>query len=212
MPSILVDEQSLIRKAQRGDLESFNQLVLAYQSFLFRTAVNILGDEDSAEDATQEALISAFRNLRSFRGQILRSWLTRVLVNACYDQLRHQRRHPTLPLEITDDFDNEMDPAPWLADGARLPQDQVEDRELQRVLQRGLQSLSPHYRAAAVLVDVESLSYEEASQILKVPVGTVKSRVARARLALRTALSRDPGLLAWEVHTPQSRLRADKYA
>jgi RNA polymerase sigma-70 factor, ECF subfamily len=210
MTSIPFDEPALVLSAQRGDLEAFNQLVLAYQSFLFRTAVNILGDEDAAEDATQEALISAFRNMRTFRGRVLRSWLTRVLVNACYDQLRRQRRHPAIPLEHTDDYDNEMDPAPWLADGARLPQQQVEDRELGRLLQSGLQSLPPKYRAAVVLVDVECLSYEEAAEILHVPVGTVKSRVARARLALRTALLQEPDLFPWETSVPLSTL--DKFA
>ena len=210
MQPIPFDEQACVRSAQRGDLEAFNQLVLFHQSFLFRTAVNILGDEDAAEDATQEALISAFRNLRTFRGKVLRSWLARVLVNACYDQLRRQRRHPVFPLEQTDDYDNEMDPAPWLADGARLPQEQVEDRELQRLLQSGLQSLSPHYRAAEVLVDVESLSYEEAAEILRVPVGTVKSRVARARLALRNTLLQNSSLLPWEP--AGSRAVLEKFA
>lgn len=209
MQTIPFDEESLIRSAQTGDLEAFNRLAQAYQDFLFRTAVNILGDADTAEDAVQEALISAFRSLRSFRGRALRSWLTRVLVNACYDQLRRQRRRPVIPLEQSDDYDNEMDPGPWLADGARLPAEQAEDHELQRLLMDGLQGLSPNYRAAEVLVDVESLSYEEAAEILHVPVGTVKSRVARARMALRAVLLQNPGLLPWEP--PASKVALGKY-
>jgi len=204
------DETALVRSARNGDLEAFNQLALRHQSYLFRTAVNILGDEDAAEDATQETLISAFRNLHTFRGKVLRSWLTRVLVNACYDHFRRLNRHPSIALEITDDYDNEMDPAPWMADDTPLPQEQVESRELQRLLQKGLQSLSPNYRAAVVLVDVESLSYEEASQALRVPVGTVKSRVARARLALRGILLQDPGRFAWDL--PIAENAAHKYA
>ncbi len=199
MQTLPFDEEALIRSAQRGNLEAFNHLALAYQDFLFRTAANILGDGDAAEDAVQEALISAFRNLRSFRGRVLRSWLTRVLVNACYDQLRRLHRRPALPLEQIDEYDNEMDPGPWLADGARLPHEQAEDRELNRLLVDGLQSLSPHYRAAEVLVDVESLSYEEAAEILRVPVGTVKSRVARARMAMRAVLMQHPSLLPFEL-------------
>ncbi len=197
MRTIPFDEEALIRSAQRGDLEAFNQIALAYQDFLFRTAVNILGDADAAEDAVQEALISAFRSLRSFRGSLLRGWLARVLVNACYDQLRRQRRHPVIPLDRADEYDNDMDAGPWLVDGARLPHQQAEDHELQRLLMDGLQDLPPNYRAAEVLVDVEDLSYEEAAGILHVPVGTVKSRVARARMALRKTLAQHPALLPW---------------
>ncbi len=212
MKSIYSDEQSLIRLAQRGDLEAFNQLVMQYQSFLFRTAVNILCDEDAAEDATQEALISAYRNLGSFRGNVLRSWLTRVLVNACYDQLRRWRRHPVLPLEPMDGLEHELDHASWLADGARLPQEQVEDRELAGLIQRGLKDLGEHYRTSLVLVDVQGLSYEEAAQILRVPVGTVKSRVARARLALRSFLSQHESLLPREFAPYHASVHVDEYA
>ena len=87
-----MDEQTLIHSAQRGDLEAFNQLVLLYQDFLFRVAMNILRDEDAAADATQQAFISAFRNLQTFRGDSLRSWLSRIVVNACYDELRRVSR------------------------------------------------------------------------------------------------------------------------
>ncbi|HEY5903297.1 MAG TPA: sigma-70 family RNA polymerase sigma factor [Anaerolineales bacterium] len=203
MKSTLYDERSMLRAARDGDLEAFNQIVLAYQSFLFRTALNILGDEDAAEDATQEALISAFRGLGGFRGESLRSWLARVVINACYDQLRHQRRRPAVPLEQYDEFDQEMDAAPWLLDPAATPDEQVEERELQRAVQRGLQAMPPKYRLAAILVDLQGLAYEEAAEILRVPVGTVKSRLARARLALRGSLASQPDLLPTHLASPR---------
>lgn len=199
MINTFTDEATLLHTAQRGDLESFNQLVLIYQDLLFRTAVNILGDEDAAADAVQDAFISAFRSLRSFRGGSFRGWLTRVTVNVCYDQIRRLRRHPTVALEPVDAYDQEIDTNLRMADPAPQPQDEVETRELGDAIQVALQKLDPKYRAVTALVDVEGFSYEEAADILKVPVGTVKSRLARARLALRASLGRFPELLPWNI-------------
>jgi RNA polymerase sigma factor (sigma-70 family) len=190
-----MNEQTLIRAAQSGDLEAFNQLVLLYQDFLYRIAVNILRDEDAAGDAVQQALISAFRNLHTFRGGSLRSWLSRILVNASYDGLRRDARNRTIPLDITDTDGEEMEPAAWLADASPLPEAQAETSELRGAIQTSLEKLPEPYRLALLLVDVEGLSYEEAAATLAIPKGTVKSRLARAREALRQSLQRYPDLL-----------------
>src|SRR5215208_7712458 len=92
-------EKRLIQAAQRGDLEAFNQLILSYQNLLFGIALRMLNDEDTASDAVQEALISAFSKFQTFRGGSLRSWLARVTVNACYDEMRRKRRQREVPLE-----------------------------------------------------------------------------------------------------------------
>ena len=94
-----MDEPALIHDAQHGDLEAFNRLVLAYQDALYNTALRILGDDSQAADATQEAFISAFRSLNSYRGGSFKAWLLRTVTNACYDELRRQKRRPTVPLE-----------------------------------------------------------------------------------------------------------------
>src|SRR5437867_7249566 len=94
-----VSEERLISSAQLGDLESFNLLILRYQNLLFGIALRLLNDEDAAADAVQEALISAFRRFDTFRGDSLRSWLARVVVNACYDEMRKKRRQHSVPLE-----------------------------------------------------------------------------------------------------------------
>jgi RNA polymerase sigma-70 factor (ECF subfamily) len=190
-----MNEQTLIHAAQRGDLEAFNQLVLLYQDFLFRVAMNILGDEDIAGDATQQAFLSAFRNLRSFRGGSLRSWLSRITVNASYDELRRLARSKDIPLQVYDEYGEEMEPSLWLADPRPSPEEQAELSELASTLQDSLQALPDHYRLVAQLIDVEGLSYEETAAALDLPVGTVKSRLARARDALRTSLQRYPDLL-----------------
>jgi len=190
-----MDEQTLIRAAQGGDLEAFNQLVLLYQDFLFRVAMNILGDEDAAADATQQALISAFRNLQTFRGGSLRSWLSRITVNACYDELRRVARANDVSLQVYDDYGDEMGPASWLTDPGFSPEKQAEQSDLLDAIQNSLQALPDHYRLVVQLVDVEELSYDETAVALDLPVGTVKSRLARARGALRASLQRCPDLL-----------------
>jgi RNA polymerase sigma factor (sigma-70 family) len=191
----MMNEQTLIHAAQRGDLEAFNQLVLLYQDYLFRIALSILRDEDAAADATQQAFLSAFRNLSTFRGGYLRGWLSRIVANACYDELRRISRSKNLPLQVYNLDDEEMEPALHLADPAPSPEARAETNELLDAIQACLETLPRHYRLVAQLVDIEGLSYEEAATALDVPTGTVKSRLARARNSLRTELQRHPGLL-----------------
>ena len=94
-----MNESTIIKSVQNGDLEAFNELVLKYQDMMYRIALRILNDEPAADDATQNAMIQAFRNVKSFRGGSFRSWLARVTVNASYDELRRWRRQPSMSLE-----------------------------------------------------------------------------------------------------------------
>ena len=190
-----MEEQTLIRAAQRGELDAFNELVLLYQDFLFRVALNILGDEDAAADATQQAFISAFRSVGSFRGGSLRSWLSRITVNACYDELRRVARNRDVPLQTYDRDGEEMESASWLADPGLSPEELAENSDLMTAIQKSLQALPEHYRLAIFLVDVEGLSYEETATALDLPIGTVRSRLARARKLLRSSLQRYPDLI-----------------
>ena len=183
-----MEEQTLISAAQRGDLEAFNELVLQYQDFLFRVAMNILGDEDIAADATQQAFLSAFRNLSAFRGGSLRSWLSRITVNASYDELRRVSRYKNVPLQTYDDNGDEMESLEWLADPNPSPEELAERSNLVSAIQNSLQALPEYYRLVVMFVDVDGLSYEEAAQALNIPVGTIRSRLARARNALRISL------------------------
>ncbi|MGE5378364.1 MAG: RNA polymerase sigma factor [Bacteroidota bacterium] len=182
------EEQALIKAAQRGDLNAFNALILRYQNLLFGIALRMLNDEDIASDAVQEALISAFSKLNSFRGGSLRSWLARVTVNACYDEMRRRRRQREVPMEQFNMEGEEVEDLSWMIDPAARPEEQYESFELESAIQHSLHQLTPAYREALVLVDIEGLSYEEASVAAQVPVGTVKSRLARARLQMRCNL------------------------
>ena len=183
-----LDESTLIHSAQHGDLEAFNLLIDRYQDLLFRIALRILGDEDNAADAAQMAWISAFRNISGFRGEHLRTWLARVVVNTCYDEIRRRNRRHEVPLLPVNTEEDEMETPFWLADPAPGVEESVDAREFEQTVHACLQSLTPVYRTMLVMVDIEGFSYEEAAIAARVPLGTVRSRLARARLALRKLL------------------------
>jgi len=184
-----MDELSLVNAALKGELDAFNRLVLAYQNLAFNVAFHILGDEDQAADATQTAFLSAYKNLRAFRGGSFKAWVLRMVTNACYDELRHKQRHPVTSLEpMADENGEEMDPNEWLASDDPSPEVSLEQAEMEHALQHCLENLSPDFRTVVVLVDVQGLDYEEVSRSLNKPLGTVKSRLARARLHMRDCL------------------------
>jgi RNA polymerase sigma-70 factor (ECF subfamily) len=199
-------ETKLIKAAQRGDLEAFNLLILRYQNLLFGIALRLLNDEDAAADAVQEALISAFRRFDTFRGDSLRSWLARVVVNACYDEIRKKRRQHSIPLEQFNAEGDEIETSYWLVDPQADPEVQYESSELESAIQKSMNKLPAIYRLVLVLVDVEGLSYEEAASAAGVPVGTVKSRLARARLQMQKSLQTAGELLpaSYRVDLPLS--------
>jgi RNA polymerase sigma-70 factor (ECF subfamily) len=184
------EEQILLLSARNGDLDAFNALILQYQNLLFNVAFRILSDEDAAADAVQNALISAYQHFADFRNGSFRGWLMRITVNMCYDEIRRKSRHPSQSFEVNTGDGQEFDLLDWLPDPSSSTEYLVETSELERTIQSALQALPPLYRAVAILVDVEGYAYEEAADILGVPVGTVKSRLARARVQLRLLLGK----------------------
>ena len=183
-----MDEIALVQSAQSGDLDSFNTLILNYQDRVFNTALRILGDEDTAQDAAQEAFISAFRSINTFRGGSFKAWLLRTVTNACYDELRRQKRRPTTPLEPETNDGEEMDSPRWLADPNMTPAEQSEADELEHAIQHCLDTLPTDFRTVVVLADIQGMDYSEVATSARVPLGTIKSRLARARLRLRECL------------------------
>jgi RNA polymerase sigma-70 factor (ECF subfamily) len=161
----------------------------------------MMGETDAAEDATQEAFISAFHSIQSYRGGSFRAWLLRIVTNASYDELRRRQRRPTTPLEPVDSEDEEIESPHWLADPSESPENQAERMELDQVIQNCLKNLPPEFRAVVVLVDVQGFDYFEAAEVIRKPVGTVKSRLSRARLRLRDCLKG-----WWELIPAQFRL------
>lgn len=183
-----MNEIELILAAQKGDLEAFNQLVLVYQDLVFRQSCYMLGDPDGAADVTQEVFIKAFTSLSTFRGGSFKAWLLRTATNTTYDELRRRKRHFNMPLFPVNEDDEENDAVRWMIDPAPEPEELTEIQENADLIHHLISQLKPAYQAALVLVDLQGLDYEEAAQFLEVPVGTVKSRLARARMQLKDQL------------------------
>jgi len=183
-----MNEQALISDAQNGSLDAFNVLVLHYQDSVFNTALRILGDEDQAADASQDAFISAFKAIKSFRGGSFKAWLMRTVTNACYDELRRKKRRPTTPLEPDTDDGEEMDSPRWLADPSMTPDQVAEADELEHAIQHCLDNLPLDFKTVVVMADIQGLDYTEVAHTIHVPLGTIKSRLARARLRLQECL------------------------
>jgi len=183
-----MDEAALILAASQGDLDAFNRLVLAYQDILYNQAYRVMGDKDSAEDATQDAFISAFRHLSTYRGGSFKAWLLRIITNICYDELRRRKRRPTTPLEPLDDNQEEVESPSWLSDPGETPEETTERNELSKAIQLCLGNLPIEFREVVILVDVQEMDYAEAASVIRTPVGTVKSRLARARVRMRDCM------------------------
>jgi RNA polymerase sigma-70 factor (ECF subfamily) len=174
----------LLEQARGGDLDAFNDLVVCYQDLLFALVVRMVPDRDQASDAVQEAFFSAFRNMDRFRGGSVRSWLSRIAINAAMDAQRLKKRRPA-------------DPYPELEDDSwQPPTTEADDpvttslrSERHRALNEALARITDDQRAAIVLFDVEGYDYAEIAQMTGVSLGTVKSRIHRGRLALRDRLA-----------------------
>lgn len=174
----------LVERATDGDLDAFNALVESHQDHLYALVVRLVPDRDQAADAVQEAFLHAYRNLRSFRGGSVRSWLGRIAINAALDAQRARRRRPAQPYPELED-DAWQPPAGEASD----PERTAVARERIRALDEALARISDDQRTAIVLFDVEGYDYLEIAEITRVSLGTVKSRIHRGRLALRELLA-----------------------
>lgn len=188
-------DAQLVARAKAGDRRSFDLLVQSHYTLVYNTAYRMLGDTSSAEDATQMAFIRAYRSLSRFRGNsAFSTWLYRIVSNVCLDRLR-KRRDDVVGLDVSYDEDSEAQERP-LPDESAEPATNAERSELQRIVHRAISQLPEDHRMVLVLYDITGFSYEEIAGILQIPLGTVKSRLNRARLALRDVIAPDLELFA----------------
>jgi RNA polymerase sigma-70 factor (ECF subfamily) len=174
----------LVERARAGDATAFNDIVAVHQDFLYALVARTVPDRDQADDVTQETFFRAWRQIGSFRGGSLRSWLARIAVNAAIDLQRARKRRPVQPYPELED-ETWQPPTGEDAD----PEATVTRAERVHVLSEALGRITPDQRAAIVLFDVEGFDYGEIAQMTGVSLGTVKSRIHRGRLALRDLLA-----------------------
>ncbi len=190
-----MDEAALIQDARQGDLTAFNRLVLAYQDMLYNQAYRVIGESDAAEDATQVAFLSAYRKLHTYRGGSFRGWLFRIVTNACYDEMRRRKRKPVVPLEPQNEAGEEIESPRWMVDPGESPEDSAQRAELAAAIQECISNLPPDFRTVAILVDIQGMDYAQVAEIIEKPLGTVKSRLTRARRRLQLCLQKFRELL-----------------
>ena len=180
-----MDEVGLIEQAKRGNVNAFNELVLAHQKAVFNVAYRIMGDTAQSADITQDAFITAFDKLSQFQGGNLKAWFSRIVTNKCYDELRKQKRRPQSSL---DEIVEVNESASMLVSKAETPEQATQRKELVGAVAVCLDGLPDDQRVTAVLCDIEGHIYQEIAEMLDVSLGTVKSRMSRARGRLRDCL------------------------
>lgn len=187
-----MDQDLLIEQSLNGDLDAFNHLILEYQNLAYSVAYRLLNNTESSADAVQDSFIKAYRALDSFRGGSFKSWLMRIVTNTCYDMLRAQKRRRT---DSLDDLPVGEEYATQLIDPGDSPSEHIERQELAELIEAAIQSLPDEQRTVIVLCDVHGYAYEEIAEMTGVAMGTVKSRISRARGRLREYLSKHSELL-----------------
>lgn len=183
-----MDDEALLERARRGDRDAFASIVNRHQDELYTMALRLLGTPHDAADVVQETFLRAYSRLPDLRGPTVRAWLFRVALNCAHDVQRRAIRRPAQPLE--DAEGNVVE----LPDPALGPEASALARERVAAIRHALALLPPDFRAAVVLRDVNDLSYEEMAEALRIPVGTVKSRLSRARAMLATSLRASPAI------------------
>jgi RNA polymerase sigma-70 factor (ECF subfamily) len=185
---VSADEQRLIAECLKGDPTAFGVLVRRYQDRLFNTVYRLVGNAEDARDVVQEAFLHAYQALDSFKGDSLFfTWLYRIAVNTAISLKRKQR----VALRLDSDRNGEPSFEPLDPSETSRPGHALEQAEQEKRVQQALQRLSPEHRAVLILKDMEGQKYETMAEVLQVPIGTIRSRLHRARLELRELLEKD---------------------
>lgn len=179
-----MDEKHILTRARRGETAAFEELVRLYEKRVYAVALRSSGNPEDAADIVQEVFLRAWRSIESFRGDSgFSTWLFRITMNLCVDHARHKHAQPQTQPIVTDDETERP-----LPDPAPTPEEHLDNRELGRELAAALEEISEEHRRIVLLRDVSGMSYTEIAEVLEISEGTVKSRLSRARIALRKVL------------------------
>jgi len=182
------DDRDLVGRARRGDREAFTQLIVQYQVPLYNMALRMVGRPDDAADIAQEAFLRAWEKIRTLREAPFKAWLFQIAANLCYDHFRRGRRYGVMPEDDQTSTSNVV----GLGVATPDPQERAEANERTRLVRDCIQALDHDMRIAIVLRDVNGMAYDEIAAVLRVPLGTVKSRIARARAQVQERLQQHP--------------------
>ncbi|MEN6459785.1 MAG: sigma-70 family RNA polymerase sigma factor [Syntrophomonas sp.] len=183
----MTSEEQLLKRSLLGDAEAFEEIVKKYQNKVYALTFRYMGNEEDAYDMAQEAFLKAYRSLGTFKGDSsFSTWLYRVTTNVCLDELRRRKRR-ILPLSLDEPLNTRggEEVEKELIDQAPTADQIYEQKEFSQYIQSQLDKLKPDYKAILVLRDIMDLSYAEIADVLKCSVGTVKSRLSRARMVFR---------------------------
>ncbi len=181
----LPNEQAIVERASRGDVAAFEALVKAYETKLYNVAFRMVSDSEDAMDIVQEVFLKAYQALPNFRGDSkFSTWIYRICMNASLDHLRRHKKAQVYSLDAPVEF-SDSEAQRQVEDSAESTEEIVEARFLGEKMLHVLNDLEPHYRAVLILCDVQGYSYQEIAEILDMSLGTVKSRIHRARNILR---------------------------
>ncbi|MDH7601025.1 MAG: sigma-70 family RNA polymerase sigma factor [Armatimonadota bacterium] len=187
-------EDVLIERCKAGDTAAFDEIVRRFEKRVFNYALRVTGNYNDACDVAQEAFIRAFHSIQTFRGDAkFATWIYRIVTNVYLDERKKLKSHPTTSLDDTIELD-ENSVTRQIEDSTPSPDEIVQTKERMRILQRAINALPDYQRIIITLYHVEHRSYEEIAEILKLPIGTVKSRLNRARLAIAEMLESEPEL------------------
>lgn len=183
-------DELLVERAKRGDVEAFEQLIGQYEKKVFNEAYRLTNNREDASDIAQEAFVRVYTSLSDFRGESsFATWLQRIVRNACYDEYRKRQRQRSVSLDesvaVEDGALNRQ-----LADATDGPEQALERVETQRVVHESINQLEEEYRIVLVMRDIQGYAYNEISELLGINLGTVKSRLNRARNALKEKLGK----------------------
>lgn len=193
-----MDDKHILVRAKHGELDAFEELVRRYEKRVYAVALRSSGSPEDAADIVQEVFLRAWRSIESFRGDSgFSTWLFRITMNMCVDFARHKHSQPQTQ-SIVDEEENERQ----VPDTALTPEEHLENRELGRELAAALEEISEEHRRIVLLRDVSGMSYTEIADVLEISEGTVKSRLSRARIALRKVLLKRGNLFQSAASNP----------
>lgn len=192
----MIDEKELIRQAKKGDLKAYEDIIGLYEKRVFSTIYYMVKNDNDVEDIAQEVFIKIYKNLNNFKEESsLYTWIYRITVNVCIDELKKRKKVVYIDEKI-DTKDGEVELQ--LPDNSKSPTDIAEDNELKYRLEKCIKKLPESQRMMIILRDIKGFTYMEIAEIMKMNLGTVKSKINRARAALKELLEEDGTFLEYD--------------